>query len=140
MNFQTALMLSIRVEETEDLPQWVLKLDKEASGGNRGHVLKILMEGNSRLLTVHEKGYALLRESRIGPLVAKDVDVAKVIIIKAIELGAKSLIVPEANKEAVKLMKEMNAQQRFSCLRMRLGEKRKERTSLIYSIISYAKS
>ncbi len=131
--------IKYKVKEVENLPEWILKLDEEASGGKRSHVLKTFIENGSRLLIVHGKGYALLRGNRIGPLIAKNAKIAKAIIVKAIELGAKRLIVPEANEEAIKLMKEIGAQKRYSCLRMRLGKRRKERISFVYSIISYAK-
>ncbi len=138
-NLSSVSNIKYNVEEAKELPGWVLKIDEEISGGNRSYVIKIFIEEGSRLLTVHEKGYALLRGSRIGPLVAENAEVAKAIIVRAVKLGAKSLIVPEANREALKLMKEIGAQRRYSCLRMRLGERRIEKIPFIYSIISYAK-
>ncbi|MFX1311934.1 MAG: GNAT family N-acetyltransferase [Promethearchaeota archaeon] len=86
------------LKEINFLPDWVIKLDKEAMGFNRAQYLKVRLALGSKLFIIKNEGYALvskiLSQVRLGPLIANNLDAAIHFIKKSILLGVENIIIP----------------------------------------------
>jgi GNAT superfamily N-acetyltransferase len=79
-------------------PKWAKKLDIEAIGFDRYHYLDLMINHGSKLLLVENEGYGLITDTRLGPLIVKDLDSAIYIIREAISQGADHIIIPHHHK------------------------------------------
>ena len=68
------------------IPNWCLKLDKEAFGDDRSQLLKHLLDNGGQIITVENGGYGILWKNRIGPIIAEDVGIARNIVKYAYKL------------------------------------------------------
>ena len=127
------------VEVSHDIPEYVVELDRAVFGIDRLRIIKAWVKRSAKILTVEDKGYCMLWNTKLGPLIAKDSDTALMLLVKARELGATSIIVPEANPQAMKLMNEIGGKITITCTRMRLGSKHVEDIKKIFGILNYAK-
>ncbi|HII61623.1 TPA: GNAT family N-acetyltransferase [Pyrococcus horikoshii] len=127
------------VVEVNKIPNWVKEIDKKAFGDDRIRVLEAYMRRGARLLCAENEGFGLVYRGKIGPLVADSPRVAEKILLKAFQLGAREIIIPEVNKDALELIKIFKPSQVTSCMRMRLGSKIEEKVDIYYGILAYAK-
>ena len=134
------------VKVLNQLPNWLLDLDKEATGFDREEYLKLKLKIGSKVLVINNEGFGfiskVLTNLRLGPLVSKNLDSALKIIEKSITLNVNHVIItehkllPKKIFELNKLMKVENG----SSLRMTYGDKILEDLDLIYAIGTFAKS
>ena len=114
------------------------ELDSEVFGYDRWRAVEAWLRHGSKLV-VAEEGYALVKGSGIGPLIANSLDEAKSLLSKAIMLGGKSIIVPAGNKRALEFIQALNPVIKHNCIRMNAGAPLKENLSKIFGILHYAK-
>jgi len=124
----------------DSIPAWVAALDRAAFGACRLKVLSArLRRGGKLLLLPPDRGYALLFEGTIGPVVARDAGSARELILAAASLGGRRVVAPDRNPEALELLESLGARVRVACVRMKVGPPVGERVRLIYGILSFAK-
>jgi hypothetical protein len=70
-------------------------MDREVVGIDRQKLFHIHKYDQVPIINEPGRGYGFLYESRIGPIIADSLGLAQEIILKAIELGAKSVILAE---------------------------------------------
>ncbi|CAB48935.1 GNAT family N-acetyltransferase [Pyrococcus abyssi] len=127
------------VKELKEIPGWVEELDKEAFGDDRTRVLRLYLESGARLIGVENEGFGMVYRGRIGPLVAISRKIAEKIMLKAFLLRGREIIVPDANEDAMDLIKKFSPVELTSCTRMRLGDKVEENVHMVFGILTYAK-
>ncbi len=114
------------------------ELDREVFGYDRWRVVEAWLRHGGKIIAT-DKGYALIKGSDIGPLVAESVDAAKTLMSKAILLGGRNIVVPAGNKESTELIQELNPAVKDECTRMALGAPLKGNLSKAFAILHYAK-
>lgn len=125
----------------------LFEFDREMTGLSRQRVLRRLLEdyAASTIVAGHEqiRGYALVRQRAggffsIGPFVALDKDVARTLLGAVMSRhGGQTLAVgvPDANRDAVEMMRQAGFKHQAPSLRMFLGDRIDYERS-IYGIIS----
>ncbi len=124
-----------------NVPDWVLALDKEAMGFDRTKYLKLRIKLGDRILVFKNDGYGLLANKRLGPLIARNMEVAQHIIEKSIKLGAEHSIIAEHQylpKNFFKTMSFTKMEDRGS-IKMVHGKVIPEKLDLLYAIGTFAK-
>ncbi len=101
----------VNIEVLDKIDGFVATIDRKVFGTNRLHVINTWLRYGAKLLVLEDCGYAMIWRDRVGPLVAVDSRAAQILLLKAIELGAKKIIVSEANREAMKLMEVLGARE-----------------------------
>lgn len=85
------------------IPKWVYELDQKTMDFDRSQFLKYLVETlGASLVYLKQDGYAMCVDSRIGPLIAKDVDVAKSLVNHLLLTGSKQIISPDEFESVLK--------------------------------------
>jgi len=138
--------LDKKVKVLNQLPNWLLDLDKEATGFDREDYLKLKLKLGSKVLAIDNEAFGfvskVLTNLRLGPLVSKNLDSALKIIEKSIALKINQVIITEHKvlpKKIFKLIKLTKVENGTS-LRMVYGDKILESLDLIYAIGTFAKS
>ncbi len=131
------LTIAVRADS---IPAWVAALDRLAFGACRLKVISVrLRRGGKLLLLPPDRGYALVFEGTIGPVIARDAGSAEELILAAASLGGRRVVAPDGNPAAIDLLESLGASVRTTCVRMRLGPPAGERVGMIYGILSFAK-
>ena len=124
-----------------NVPDWVLTLDKEAMGFDRTKYLRLRIKLGDRILVFENEGYGLLANKRLGPLIARNMEVAQYIVEKSIQLGAEHSIIAEhqyLSKEFLKTKSFTKIEDRGS-VKMVSGNEIPEKLNLLYAIGTFAK-
>ena len=123
------------------LPDWLLTLDKKAMGFDRSKYLQVRTNLGAKILVIENKGYGLLSNMRIGPLIATNLDAVLQIIKKSIALGANHLIIAEHQQLPNKIFKliKLTKNKIKPSLKMSYGKTISENLDLVYAIGTYAK-
>ena len=114
-------------------------------GFDRSDYLKARITLGAKLLIVENEGYALLSnvlsKIRLGPLIAKNLDVALQIIKKGINLGADNLIIPyhPSLQNKISRITHLTESKESPNLKMVYGEEIQEKLDYLYSIGTYAR-
>jgi amino-acid N-acetyltransferase len=124
-----------------DLPEWLINLDKQAFGSDRTQYLRIKMELGGKLIVVNENGYGLYSNGRIGPLIAKDIETATDLLKKSILLGADHLITPKYECLSKLLLNDIILDKGCNKpnLKMYYGKKIPQDLRYVYTLSTYAK-
>lgn len=127
----------LEMSVSNSIPKWCLKMDKEAFGDDRSQLLKLLLNKGGKIITVENEGYGILWRNRVGPIIAKDIDIAKNIVKYASNIGAERLYVPlhkDLPQDFLFDLKEMKRDTSLTCCtRMIFGDAIKENTKRIYA-------
>jgi GNAT superfamily N-acetyltransferase len=78
----------------EDLPEWCLALDREAVGDDRSALFDAVLADGGKVIMVEGEGFGILHGRKIGPVIAKSVDVAIAIVRRADSFGVNRIYVP----------------------------------------------
>jgi len=116
----------------------IIDLDSQVFGEKRIKALEAWIKCGGEILVTNE-GYALLKMKSVGPLIARDLEEAEILLSHALNMGARRIIVPHSNFRAVRLIRKFGGVERNRTMRMRLGGKINENISWIYGILSLAK-
>ncbi len=131
------LISEVRVADV--MPPWAVAMDRRAFGAYRVKSISARLRRGGRLLVINGEGYALIYKDVVGPVVASRPEVAEALIHAAVSMGASKIVVPEANEEALRIVKSLQFKPVIKCLRMRLGEPVKESVNMIYGALSLDK-
>lgn len=122
---------------SNNIAQWCLKLDKEAFGDDRSQLLRLLLNNGGKIITVDNEGYGILWRNRVGPIIAKDIKIAKNIVKYASNIGAEMVYIPLHKDMTQEFLSDLQEKKRDSsltcCTRMTLGDAIKENTKMIYA-------
>jgi len=132
------------LKEINFLPDWMLKLDREAIGFDREQYLKARLALGAKILVVEYEGYAMvskiLSQIRLGPLIAKNLDSAIHLIKKSILLGVEQLIISHHPLLRVNFFSELKLIKKGEPnLKMFYGAEIPEKLDYIYVIGTYGK-
>jgi ribosomal-protein-alanine N-acetyltransferase len=125
-------------------PDWVLNFDKETMGFDRTDYLKARISLGARFLLIENEGFGLLSnvlsKIRLGPLIAKNLDIALQIIRKGIDLGADNLILPyhPSMQNRISSISPLTEYKDTPNLKMVYGEDIQGKLHNLYSIGTYA--
>lgn len=123
------------------VPDWVLALDKKAMGFDRTKYLTIRIKLGGKILAIENEGYGLLVNKRLGPLIAKNMEIALYIVKKSIQLGADHLIIAKhqhLSREFFETIMSTKMENRGS-VKMVCGKEIPEKLDLLYAIGTFAK-
>lgn len=135
-----------KVKFLNHLPNWLLDLDKEATGFDRKEYLKLLIDLGSKVFVIEKEAFGFLSKVldnlRLGPLISKSLDPALKIMAKSIELQANQIILTEHNKLPKEIFDVINLTrvENGSNLRMTYGDKILESLDLVYATATFAKT
>ena len=130
---------SYNLRVSNDFPLWALYLDELATGVDRSQYLKAHLGIHTQVITIPQKGYALMVNDSIGPVIATDINTAVVLVQKGYQLGAKHITIPLhpfLPNEFYEYIKLEN-KDRNCCLKMFLGEKIIQNIQMIYAHRGY---
>lgn len=83
-----------KVRLDEEIPEWCLALDREAVGDDRSALFKAVLADGGKVIMVEGEGFGILHGRKIGPVIAKSVDVAIAIVRRADSFGVNRIYVP----------------------------------------------
>jgi len=140
-NKTTLKGFSNNIKVLNELPEWLIYLDKQAFGSNRAKYLQIKMELGAKLIVFDDKGYGLCSDGRIGPIIAQDIETAINIIKKSILLGANHLITSKYNSlsRALSDQIKLDIGKSKPDLKMYYGKKLTQDLGYVYAVSSFAK-
>ncbi len=131
-----------RVRLDEEMPGWCRALDREAVGDDRGALFDAVLRDGGKVIMVEAEGFGLMHGRKIGPVVAKSVDVAIAIVRRADSFGANRIYVPhhgELPEGFLVGLKEMPPRWELKCCtRMICGEPVRQNHALEYAGYSAA--
>jgi ribosomal-protein-alanine N-acetyltransferase len=146
VNFKPEMQESIKdVKIIESAPDWVLKFDRKTMGFDRSDYLKARISVGAKLLLIENEGFGLLSpvlsKIRLGPLMAKNPEIALQIINKGIELGADNLIIPyyPLMQNKISMMSHLTESKEPPNLKMVYGKDIQGKLRYLYSIGTYAR-
>jgi GNAT superfamily N-acetyltransferase len=114
----------------------ILRLDRDATGEDRAHLLEALPRG-----WVAERGFALRPPWGYGPVIAEDVSSGEALIdaVRANAAGSElTLRVPSANAAAMQYLVSRGFVEVGALPRMRLGDPVAWRPEMIWAITNFA--
>ena len=127
-------------EILDAIPSWILKLDQYIMGFDRQEYLNIMINHGSRILSFKEDGFALISNTRIGPVIADSSELALKFIQKSGQMGVNNLIIPKHNLFSEQLVKNLSLQKvEKSNVKMTYGQKLKQNLKKLYAVGTYAK-
>jgi GNAT superfamily N-acetyltransferase len=123
------------------ISEWVFNLDEKTMGFNRRRYLQLKVKLGAKILAVENEGYGLLVDSRLGPLVANNLETALKILQKGIALGANHSILACHNYFPKTIISAMNLTKKEdgANIKMLYGKELSENLEFLYSIGTYAK-
>ncbi len=123
------------------IPEWISNLDAKTMGFNRRRYLQLKIELGAKVLAVENEGYGLLVDTRLGPLVANNLETALQIIKKGINLGANHLILACHKNFPKTIINSMNLTKKVdgANIKMTYGKELSEKLDSLYAIGTYAK-
>lgn len=122
------------------MPDWILKKDREVVGIDRQKLFQIHRYDQVPIINDPGHGYGFLYKTRIGPIIADSLSLAQEILLKAIELGATSLILVEDAplKKQLKDVATLKPQPLLDNLKMTFGTPLQQDLSRLYGLRSVA--
>ncbi len=127
------------LEISEELPVWLLNLDKKAFGGDRSSFLRF-QHKQGKTIIADNLGYGMVIGDRVGPVIAENVDIAIKIVKYAYHLEARKIYVPHHEALSAKFISSLSLKwkEQTRCTRMILGEKINEDINRLYASYSFA--
>ncbi|MCY3413940.1 MAG: GNAT family N-acetyltransferase [Candidatus Heimdallarchaeota archaeon] len=131
--------ISVSNEATimDDIPDWALKLDREAHGADRSSYLDYLIQTGSKVILIENEGFGLTKGTRMGTIIAKEVATAVKIIIKAKEIGIHNCILPSHQLDALSNHLQLKKSKQDNNLKMIRGQVTVRNKSFLFGIDSY---
>lgn len=140
-HLQESQKLNETVKVLKKFPDWAAKIDRAAIGFDRCEFLNIKLSYGSKLIVIEKEGYALISGLRLGPVIAKNLNVAVNLIKMGILLGANNIIFPKHSEfsyglfDLIKLTKRENEVN----LKMIYGKNCSQKLDYFYALGTYAK-
>ena len=131
---------STEFEILDSIPSWISKLDKEVMGFDRREYLNILINHGSRILSIKQKGFALISKTKIGPVIAESSELALKFIKKSSQMGVNNLIIPKHEHLSEQMVKSLGLQKvENSNVKMTYGLKLNQNLKKLFALGTYAK-
>ncbi len=139
LNMDTLIPKKIRMGDK--LPKWAINLDIKAVGFDRSKYLNIVIKHGSTLLLIENEGYALISGARIGPLIAKNLETARILIRESVLYDADHIIIPKHSKLPIELFNviELTVKAENKNRMMIKGKKLQRNLEYFYALGTYAK-
>jgi ribosomal protein S18 acetylase RimI-like enzyme len=122
------------------IPNWILKMDREVVGIDRENLFHIHNYRNLTIINDPHYGYGFLYNKRIGPIIANSLPLAQEIILKGVELGATSCVLVEdtALKKKINEVVHLKPQVLMENTKMTYGVSLKQDLDKLYGFRSVA--
>ena len=132
---------NIKINRTDIFPSWAALIDKNTIGFDRTEFLQLKINHGSILITVPKEGFALVSNSRLGPVISKNIHTAVSLINEGIKLGANHIIVPKHSQFPSKIFDLVNLTETDSesNLKMVYGKEVTQHLDQFYALGNYAK-
>ncbi len=123
-----------------EIPEWVYQMDQEVGGIDRRKLFHIHNYNQIMIINEPYHGYGILYKTRIGPIIADSLELAQEIILKAIELGATSLVLVEDSpiKKAIHDVVGLTPQPLVASIKMTYGIPLNQDLTKIFGLRSVA--
>jgi hypothetical protein len=123
------------------ISEWISNLDEKTMGFDRRRYLQLKVKMGAKILAVENEGYGLIVDTRLGPLVANNLETALKILQKGITLGANHSILACHKYFPKTIIRSMNLTRKEdgANIKMVYGKELSENLELLYSIGTYAK-
>jgi predicted N-acetyltransferase YhbS len=123
---------------TSSIPKWVYDLDQKAMGFDRSKLLNLLVDlQGTFLVNIEHEGYVLVTENTIGPLIAKDFDIAKSLLNRSVLTGTKRII---SSSEFESDFRVFSPKKVHTCIKMKFGKIIRAKSTWIWGYHSFATS
>jgi GNAT superfamily N-acetyltransferase len=126
-----------RVRLDEEVPEWCLAMDRAASGDDRSALFSAALADGAKVLMVEGQGFGIMHGRKIGPIIAKNIDVAIAIVRRADSFGVNRIYVPhhpELSEGFLVGLKRIPPEWELECCtRMIKGEPLKQNLKLEYA-------
>ena len=117
-------------------------MDREAVGDDRSGLFKAVLADGGKVLMVEEEGFGIMHGRKVGPIIARSVDVAIAIVRRADSFGVNRVYVPRhahLDEGFLAGLKEIPPEWELRCCtRMLRGEELKQNLELEYAGYSAA--
>ena len=132
---------NMKINQADFFPNWAALIDKNTIGFDRSKFLQLKINHGSILITVHKEGFALVSNSRLGPVIAKNFHTAVSLIKEGIKLGANHIIVPKHSQFPSKIFDLVKLTETDSepNLKMVYGKEVTQHLDQFYALNNYAK-
>ncbi len=130
-----------KINQTNIFPSWAAMIDKNTIGFDRSEFLQLKINHGSILITADKEGFALISNSRLGPVISKNIRTAVSLMNEGIKLGANHIIIPKHSQFPTKIFDLVNLTERDSesNLKMVYGKEVSQHLDQLYALGNYAK-
>ena len=110
----------------KQIEPWCLKLDQQAFGDDRAELYKMMIDAGSKIIKCDNKGFGLVSQDKLGPVVAENFKIARKIVKFSTVVGVKKMFVPQHSELSSKYLPGLIANKKQkkprSCTRMVWGD------------------
>lgn len=83
-----------KIRLDEEVPEWCQALDREAVGDDRSALFDAALADGGKVLMVEKEGFGIMHGRKVGPIIARSIDVAIAIVRRADSFGVNRIYVP----------------------------------------------
>jgi GNAT superfamily N-acetyltransferase len=122
------------------IPEWIYTLDQKVVGIDRRSLIHLHNYKQLTIINEPNQGYGILYKTRIGPIIANSLKLAQEIILKAVELGATSLVLVEdtVQKKKIHEVLKLKPQPLMNNTKMTHGSPIRQDVGKLYGLRSVA--
>ena len=122
----------------EKIPKWLIELDETSQGVNRKDYLEKQLNKEYIIAGAPNKGFAIIANKKIGPIVAKDKEYAKNLFQTGLDLGIDTVIPLEFSGEPSFVHELAELELVIQCRKMTYGPLPNQKHEFLYAIKSTA--
>ena len=122
----------------EKLPKWLIKLDELSQGLNRKQYLEKQLNKEYIIAGAPNKGFAIIANKKIGPIVANDKEYAKSLFQTGLDLGIETVIPLEFSGKTSFVHEMAELELVIQCRKMNYGPPPNQRYEILHAIKSTA--
>jgi GNAT superfamily N-acetyltransferase len=119
---------------------WIYNFDQEAVGYNRKLYLNSGFQPDAKILCLKDRGYAILNNDRLGPVIADSSDLALELVRVAYNHGARRILIPSHSVISETFFDTLELEEKVGTknFRMTNADTLPSKLSFLYAIRSFA--
>lgn len=131
---------NFKIKIEHSIQPWIYSFDQEAVGYDRKLYLKSGFQPNAKTLCLKDRGYAILNNDRLGPLIADSSEFALEIVRTAYNHGARRILIPSHSKISETFFDTLELEEKAGTknFRMTYADTIPSKLSFLYAIRSFA--
>ncbi|MFX0050154.1 MAG: GNAT family N-acetyltransferase [Candidatus Hermodarchaeota archaeon] len=131
---------NFKIKIEHSIQPWIYRFDQEAVGYDRKLYLESGFQPNAKILCLKDRGYAILNNDRLGPLIADSSEFALEIVRTAYNHGARRILIPSHSKISETFFDTLELEEKAGTknFRMTYADTIPSKLSFLYAIRSFA--